>query len=935
MASSPAAAGDATFAFPLELLPVLHLSKDDVAAIRKDTSGVAHGRKLRLLTSAVTAACKKKDWSLAWDLLKNCQALGANDGYSAHMELLRQFAFADLARAAHAVLERMRRLGMRPSSDSYSLVMAAHARRWNKPALLRLIGEVQAGLSGASPRLRWYGRVVAGYLVADKAEEAFALIDEFRRGNTPAPWAQTRETESSFAIIGTESPLRKLEMSSADRLTPFAQRAMVGDSVLSKIAPTTDDPSPSDGDEESSLSWAGLRRKARETAASTSVPDALDEGAAIDTANAPHDGARLKALGTIQAIRLSLCSETIGDLMNAVFLELRARGSDSFADGTLVDDAVPVSELAEYVADIPLPPMLTSAERRHLERRVVSRLFEQVTSPTEGRAKPHQVELIALVQHITGCDDGPMATAVLSSPVAMATLWEAAGLGATPPGYEGVSALPSVHEEAIIREARVARMWHSQRLLETLLSCAARATADTWRGALPESLWPMGLQGVSRLFDALEHSRVAIGLSTLALVGFMSFEDYQRRGGSGLYLALRALLQAEAHGLDVAKPAEIGAIAETVLSKGVSEYGLRPFFAPTVEDLHKWWSAGGGRPASARRWVDGDASEEIPWFPAVVERVTGESEAAPRGWDVSSEWSDTSTDEGRVFPCLRSGEMTLQRIMSLREEINSERVAASKLFRHRGLPSRDESTEAGLPLARRLVRSLCSREYAEAVEAQVMSKGILQRLSRAQEWEQGGHRSHPLNELLSMEPDALVMLARLAQADERLQSKVAPASVVSAMLQGWAASVGLEAVPRSWVSHGAVPPSTLTAPLIGLSCESVASLRGAPETSRAEAERRGAAFNAWCRDNPVIGSLSKVLQRMDAQGRVSTKGSVLTLGDGVLPALQQGSAWRGEEHAVHRALRESTWSGARPASGPSIQRTTRKWIQSLRLDDRA
>lgn len=692
---------------------------------------------------------------MAWDLVKNGAALGTNDSFMCHGELLRQFAFADMPRAAHAVLERMVRRGMHPSYDAYSLVLAAHARMWNKAAVLRLAGRAGPRGTGTTPQLRWYGRMVAGFLVAGRLDEARGIIDEFRTANEPNSWALPGADPRYSGALGTISPLRALhDMPPGANADPRASAEAASASFLGTVtgvpaapeAGSAPDPDGKSGFDDVFSSLEVRRMAARtSTARQSRIPPALPEGTPIDAASLETDARRVRALGTVQSARLSLCSEAIGDLLNTVTLELRPR-KQHFAgphQSLAARDVVPITELAELVADVPQAPMLSLHERQHEERVAVSALLADTLSNDPARPLPHEIEVLALAQHISAADDGPLAAGALANPVFLSVLWRAAGLGPAFPGCEPslIAHIQQPDTSAVLRDALVARQHNAQRLLETLLGCLAKACGDTWRGALPPALWTQARVSATAVYDALDTAGVSVGASTQLSVMTMAAEDHARRGGAGLALGLRAALHVEAHGVDTARPAELAELLKRVAVQGASEEGLRPSFVPTLASLRRWLQMGGGRPSLAVHAVDGTT---CVWLPAAVDAVLAEEQQAepveePGGVasrTVSGVASgmesvrrlDAAAEEGR-----QCREQALQQWLAWRRQFRDgapagpgsargDEVAAVAAMRGLWSAAEDEhgASTSGLALARRLCHTVAHGEHAAAVERVVM-----------------------------------------------------------------------------------------------------------------------------------------------------------------------------------------------------------------------
>lgn len=641
---------------------------------------------------------------------------------------------------------------MRPSHDCFSLVIAAHARMWNKAAIVRLVAESQEVMApSAEPHLRWYGRLTAGLLVAGRVEDALGMVREFRRGNSINAWAAAGGDAAERGLLGTENPMRK-----ASALAALEISDQAGKAVLGGRAPSGQDwrgrsnttAAPVSAAASGSADEAGLDNDDAGPAAPAVPPHAP-----LSEEHAMADGAALADLGTVQMVRLSMCCEVIGDVLNAVLLELRPRASNA-ASGKAVfadRDTVPVSELAELVADLPLAPRMSQHERRHQERVAVAHLVEDlVTAAADASSAaaaasraseqgtgedddqlpfsledalagaPHEAEVLALAQHATITEDGPLAAAMLCSPSMVASLWRAAGLGDAPPGLPADAAAGVMQPQpgTVVREALLARRCQAQRLLETLMSVAARSASDVWRGSAPDTVWPLARHGSARLFDALDTAGVVPSPPGLLLVMMMAREDYERRGGDGLWLAMRAALLAEAQGAVVSRTAEVAALAEDIAAAGVSEAGLRPRFAPTRAALMRWWeqseTTGELRPTVA----EGPSGNRIVWYPAVLEKLAvleameaGTAQASPVA---RVEQAEAAAAEERRSLLSRAGEEG-----SLEELEESEASAA------------DAGFDSGFALARRIVVALTTPAQAKASDSAVMVRATRRRAAQA------------------------------------------------------------------------------------------------------------------------------------------------------------------------------------------------------------
>ena len=679
---------------------------------------------------------------MAWDLVRNSAALGVSDGFSAHVELLRQFAFADMPRAAHAVLERMRRRGLRPSHDCFSLVIAAHARLWNRPAIVRVVREAQEHGAAMTPQLRWYGRLAAGLLAAGRHGEALAIVREFRRQNSLNAWARADGTGSERGVLGTESPMRKEESVSA-------VKAMYRDGETALRSGLGDQAGAAGG---------GLGDGSDRPAAPGSrlgLLPAPGQHEPLSPERAGADAERMRALGTVQLVRLSMCADVVGDVLNAVLLELRPRHAHAdVASGVMADrDTVPVSELAELVADVPLARRLSHAERRHAERLAVSNLLADVTRAAEGVAAgtvdeqdaPFETEVLALAQHITIGEDGSLAAIFLSSPVLVTALWRAAGLGDDgPPGSDPALArgVRALDPSDLVRDVRVARRVQAQRLVETMLYTASRGASDAWRGTVPDVLWPAARHGSAHLFDALDSAGVVPALGPLLSVMTMAREDGERRGGDGTWVGLRAALMAERHGLTVTRVAEALAMAEDVASLGMSEAGLTPRHAPTVGGRRVGLADGLTHRPTVARGLDG---REVVWFPAVIEAL----EAAERrskggrgpgggkggGGGAAAAEAEEAEEDGDLLP----GQRALRRSDDAEAAAREARAAAAAEGGAEAVGELEAAEAArsaapfdhGVSLARRLLASMLDRGDAEAATAQVMLRATRKRAASA------------------------------------------------------------------------------------------------------------------------------------------------------------------------------------------------------------
>ena len=790
------------------------------------------GPGARVLPAAPPAlpCVSERRWDVAWDLVKNSAALGINDSFGCHVELLRQFAFADMPRAAHAVLERMKRRGMRPSHDCFSLVIAAHARMWNKAAIVRLVAESQEVMApSAEPHLRWYGRLTAGLLVAGRVDDALGMVREFRRGNSINAWAAAGGDASERGLLGTENPMRKASALAALEVSDKAGKAVLG------------------GRNSSDQDWLGRSTTpaggAPAVASGTSAVAASDDGGLGTAAPAappvpPHaplseehamaDGAALAELGTVQMVRLSMCCEVIGDVLNAVLLELRPRASNAASGGAVFADrdTVPVSELAELVADLPLAPRMSQHERRHQERVAVAHLVEDLISAASDAASasaaasrageqasghdddqlpfsledalagaPHEAEVLALAQHATITEDGPLAAAMLCSPSMVATLWRAAGLGDAPPGLPADAAAGVVQPQpgAVVREALLARRCQAQRLLETLMSVAARSASDVWRGSTPDTVWPLARHGSARLFDALDTAGVVPSPPGLLLVMMMAREDYERRGGDGLWLATRAALLAEAQGAVVSRTAEVAALAEDIAAAGVSEAGLRPRFAPTRAALMQWWkqseTTGELRPTVAV----GPSGDRVVWYPAVLEKLSvleameaGTAQLSPLARVEEAE--EAAAEQRRALLASAGEEGSLEEL---------EECEAS---------SSEAGFDSGFALARRMVFALTTPAQAKASNSAVMVRATRRRAAQAAIAASRGERSR--------RAAGEAAVAAGASVSKDWEAETGPAAGLAARRRAHdaaLANVKRPAAPGGWSTLGASEPDVVLA----------------------------------------------------------------------------------------------------------------------------
>lgn len=790
--------------------------------------------------------------------MKNSAALGINDSFGCHVELLRQFAFADMPRAAHAVLERMKRRGMRPSHDCFSLVIAAHARMWNKAAIVRLVAESQEVMApSAEPHLRWYGRLTAGLLVAGRVDDALGMVREFRRGNSINAWAAAGGDATERGLLGTENPMRKASALAALERSDDAGSAVLG----GRGAPGQDWRGRSGAAAAASAGGEGATGPGDDSDGHGDDSDGHGDGhgapavpphAPLSEAHAMADGATLAELGTVQMVRLSMCCEVIGDVLNAVLLELRPRAANAASgNGVFADrDTVPVSELAELVADLPLAPRMSQHERRHQERVAVAHLVEDFIAAAADASSaaaaatraseqgdgqddaqlpfsledalagaPHEAEVLALAQHATITEDGPLAAAMLCSPSTVASLWRAAGLGDAPPGLPADAAAGVMQPQrgTVVREAMLARRCQAQRLLETLMSVAARSASDVWRGSAPDTVWPLARHGSARLFDALDTAGVVPAPSGLLLVMMMAREDYERRGGDGLWLAVRAALLAEAQGSVVSRTAEVAALAEDIAAAGVSEAGLRPRFAPTRAALSQWWeqseSTGELRPTVA----EGPGGSRVVWYPAVLEKLSA-LEAIETGTAHPSPVARVEQAEAAAAERRRS------LLASAGEEGSLEELDECEAS------SADAGFDSGYALARRLVFALTTPAQARASDSAVMVRATRRRAAQAAIAASRAER----NRRAISQATGSGASSREGAAAHDWQAETGPAAGLATRRRAHdaaLANVKRPAVPTAWSTQGIAEPDVVLARslLVGDSEEQAGRHQGAAE----------------------------------------------------------------------------------------------------------